>query len=134
MKYIFSALIVALFTTSPLTAQAETYVEFKPGVIRAALENGETVVVDYSADWCVTCRVQQRVVNLLRADNAAYDSKLTFVTVDWDMYARHDVTTDRRIPRRSTLIVLRGDEELGRVVAGTSREQIQALLDTGLAK
>lgn len=38
----------------------------------------------------------------------------------------------RSIPRRSTLIVLRGDEELGRIVAGTSEAQIKGLMDKGL--
>jgi hypothetical protein len=38
----------------------------------------------------------------------------------------------RGIPRRSTLIVLRGEDELGRIVAGTSESQIKGLMDKGL--
>ena len=37
------------------------------------------------------------------------------------------------IPRRSTLVVLKGDKELGRVVAETGRDKIKALMDTALA-
>ena len=61
-----------------------------------------------------------------------YDKALTFVAVDWDGYRDHDVTTSRNIPRRSTLLVLKGDQELGRIVAGTSTKEIKALLDKGL--
>ena len=57
---------------------------------------------------------------------------MTFVRVDWDSYGDQPVSTDRKIPRRSTLLVLRGDKELGRIVAGTSEADIKALLDKGL--
>ena len=42
-------------------------------------------------------------------------------------------TKSRNVPRRSTLILLRGEEELGRIVAGTNSDKIQALLELGLA-
>ncbi|MEM0944270.1 MAG: thioredoxin, partial [Pseudomonadota bacterium] len=51
---------------------------------------------------------------------------------DWDDFKGHSVTTSRGIPRRSTLLVLRGDQELGRIVAGTSQSQIKGLMDRGL--
>jgi hypothetical protein len=38
-----------------------------------------------------------------------------------------------KIPRRSTLVVLRGNQELGRIVAQTGRDEIKALMDTALA-
>jgi hypothetical protein len=57
----------------------------------------------------------------------------TFIRVDWDQWGRHEVTTSRSIPRRSTLLVLRGDAELGRIVAGTSEAQIKSLMDLGLS-
>jgi hypothetical protein len=36
------------------------------------------------------------------------------------------------VPRRSTLVVLKGDQEPGRIVAGTAREDIKALMDLAL--
>ena len=119
-------------TLLPATAFAEGFIDYTPGAIQSALAAGETVFVDYSAVWCSTCHVQERVINGLRDQNPAYDQAMTFIKVDWDNFGRHDVTTSRRIPRRSTLIVLRGDEELGRIIAGTAESQIQALMDRGL--
>lgn len=110
-----------------------SFVTYQTGVIEAALGRGETVLVDYSATWCGTCRRQERVIDELRAENLGYDAAMTFVRVDWDDFKSAPVTTSRGIPRRSTLLVLRGDQELGRIVAGTSKEQIKALLDLGLA-
>lgn len=66
------------------------------------------------------CKRQERVINALRAQDPAYDAAMTFVKVDWDEYGNQEVAVFRNIPRRSTLIVLRGEAELGRVVAGTS--------------
>ncbi|MFK7835717.1 MAG: thioredoxin family protein [Sulfitobacter sp.] len=116
----------------PAFANAAQFIDYTPGAIQTALDAGKTVLVDYSATWCGTCKRQARVINALRAADPVYDEKLTFIKVDWDTYKSHEVTIFREIPRRSTLIVLRGEEELGRVVAGTSESQIKALMDTGL--
>jgi hypothetical protein len=57
---------------------------------------------------------------------------ITFMLVDWDTYKNHEITSSRRIPRRSTLVLIKGDKELGRIVAGTSERDIRDLLDKGL--
>ena len=116
----------------PAAARAAQFVDYEPGLIQSALAEGRTVFVDFAADWCSTCKRQERVINALRADNPSYDQAMTFVRVDWDTYRSHDVTKSRGIPRRSTLLVLRGDQELGRLIAGTSESQIKALMDLGL--
>ena len=69
---------------------------------------------------------------MLRAKNPKYDQNLTFVRVDWDKYSSAEVSTARNIPRRSKLLVLKDDKELGRIVAGTGIDEIKALLDSGL--
>lgn len=53
---------------------------------------------------------------------------------DWDQWGKSEIVTEMRIPRRSTLVLLRGEEELARIVAGTAKEEIKALLDKGLEK
>ena len=120
------------FALAPVSAFADGFVEYTPGVIDVALAEGKTVFVDYSATWCGTCKRQARVINALRASDPTYDGAMTFVKVDWDTYKNEDVTVFRGIPRRSTLIVLRGEDELGRIVAGTSESQIKGLMDKGL--
>lgn len=116
----------------PMRAIAAGFIEYTPGVIETALAEGKTVFVDYGAVWCTTCKRQERVINALRDADPAYDAAMLFVKVDWDTYKNTDVTVARNIPRRSTLLVLRGEDELGRIVAGTSQSQIKALMDKGL--
>lgn len=120
----------ALF--APIAARADGFIDYVPGAIQEALDAGQTVFVDFSAVWCSTCARQERVINALRAENPAYDAAMTFIKVDWDTYARHEVATSRSIPRRSTLLVLRNDQELGRIVAGTATGAIKELMDRGL--
>ena len=130
-KRTFLAAAVAVAFT-PVAAFAADFVSYKPGLIKSSLKAGKTVLVDYSATWCSTCKRQARVIKALREENPAYDKSMTFIKVDWDTYKRKNVTTSRSIPRRSTLLVLRGGKELGRIVAGTSTSKIKALMDKGL--
>lgn len=110
-----------------------TNIDYTPGLVQQRLAAGETVFVDFFAPWCGTCRTQERHIEALRAENPAYDAAMTFIRVDWDTYGRGELAQRLQIPRRSTLVLLRGDQELGRIVAGTSRSDIQALMDLGLA-
>ncbi|MCH2077601.1 MAG: thioredoxin family protein [Rhodobacteraceae bacterium] len=127
----FFAITAAVALIAP-AASAENFVTYTPGLIEQKLAAGETVFVDFGAEWCSTCASQQRTINALRDENPAYDVAMTFVKVDWDDFGRAPVATSRNIPRRSTLLVLRGDDELGRIIAGTRRGQIKELMDLGL--
>jgi len=116
--------LMAIAATKPLT--------YKTGLVEQHLAAGKTVFVDFYTSWCSTCRAQGRAVEALRDENPAYDENIVFVKVDWDIHSGSAIAKKYKIPRRSTLMVLRGEDELGRIVAGTSRNAIKALMDTGL--
>lgn len=116
----------------PLSLKAES-IPYTPGLVDARLAAGETVFVDFYAPWCSTCRAQSRVIDRLKAENPAYEENITFVQVDWDTYKDEELSRRLEIPRRSTLVVLQGNMQLGRIVAGTAEADIQALLDAALA-
>lgn len=116
----------------PRMALASERVFYTPGLAEAAMDQGKTVFLDFWTNWCPTCAAQERVVAELRASDPAYDAAITFITVDWDAYGDAPISRDLRIPRRSTLVALKGREEIGRLVAGTSEEDIKALMDAAL--
>lgn len=116
----------------PLKAAAQM-IEYREGLVSQRLAAGETVFVDFSASWCSTCRTQGRAIEAVRAENPAYDREITFIKVDWDSHRRGRLVADLGIPRRSTLVVLKGNQELGRLVANTSKDAIKSLMDTALA-
>ena len=127
----FISVLTGLVLMSGMSFANESIV-YTPGLIKERLSAGETLFVDYSATWCSTCNRQEKILTKIRENNSAYDEKMTFVKIDWDTYKGHEVTSSRNIPRRSTLLVLRGNEEIGRIIAGTDPKEIEALLDKGL--
>ena len=130
-RRIFMGLAAAALIAPGFAVAGQT-INYTPGVVSAQLAKGKTVFVDFYTDWCSTCRSQGRTINALREANPAYDKAMVFVKVDWDVYAGSKIAKKYKIPRRSTLLVLKGDKELGRIVAGTSRKQIRALMDLGV--
>lgn len=128
----FLALSASL-TLLPLAAKAGEAVRYTPGSAEAAMDAGKIVLLDFWASWCSTCAAQERVLAELKAENPEYEQKIAFFVVDWDDYGKGELSRALNIPRRSTLVALKGREELGRIVAGTSKADIKALLDAAIA-
>lgn len=129
---LLSASVSLLPALTPVAAHA-ALLDYTPGLVEERLAAGDTVFLDFKASWCSTCAAQERVLEALKAANPAYDAAITFINVDWDQYAEDALTLRLNIPRRSTLVVLKGEAELGRIVAGTATDEIQALMDVALA-
>lgn len=124
--------IAASAITPAAFAMGKTTLDYKNGLVKKLLAEGKTVFIDYTTDWCSTCASQRRKMTQLRSENDAYDANITFVQVDYDKFGNRAIANDYKIPRRSTLLVLKGDAELGRIVAGTGLNEIKALMDTAL--
>lgn len=127
-NFILLSTVAAL---TPLGLSAKV-VDYSPGMAKDALAAGKTVFLDFSATWCGTCAAQDRVINALLDENPDYGANVTFIKVDWDNFGDGALSNALKIPRRSTLVVLKGDKELGRIVAGTARKDIKKLMDTAL--
>ncbi|MEM7753331.1 MAG: thioredoxin family protein [Pseudomonadota bacterium] len=125
----FLVTAVAAAAASPALAE-KTYA---PGLVEKELAAGKTVFVGFSADWCSTCRAQESKMRKLKAENPAYEANITFIRADWDRHGNGKLANRLNIPRRSTLVVLKGDQELGRVVASTRTDKIKELMDIALA-
>lgn len=121
----------ALLLASPLRADDRTF--YSPGLAEAAMDAGEVVILDFWASWCSTCAAQERVIARLMAENPDYASKVRFIVVDWDQYGEGELSRAVNIPRRSTLVALKGRKEIARIVAGTGKAEIKALFDAALA-
>jgi thioredoxin 1 len=128
-------LLIALFAFGALLlpARALEVTPYTPQVLAAAQASGEPFLLDFFATWCSTCKAQDRVIHELAAQDSAYDS-IHVIRVDWDEEERGALVRDLAIPRRSTLVVMEGTAELGRLVAATGKDQIAALLDLAVGR
>ncbi len=125
--------LAASLTLAPFAARAGDATLYTPGSAEAAMDAGKVVLLDFWASWCSTCAAQERVLAALKAENPAYEANIEFFVVDWDQYGKGELSKALNIPRRSTLVALKGREEIGRIVAGTGEAEIKALLDAALA-
>jgi len=81
-------------TPSPSVVNAETastqWAPFSPELVAKYRAQGRPVFVDFTASWCLSCQVNERVV-LSRADvqNRLKTSGVALVRADW---TRHDET------------------------------------------
>lgn len=113
--------------------RADERIVYTPGLAEAAMEAGEVVILDFRASWCSTCAAQGRVITQLMAENPDYGRRLRLFVVDWDEYGAGALSRALKVPRRSTLVALKGREEIGRIVAQTGKAEIKALFDAALA-
>lgn len=124
--------LTAAALAAPVAARASPNADYTPELLKSELAAGKTVFLDFFAPWCSTCAAQRRIIDGLKAENPAYEKSISFIVVDWDTWSDGDLVKQLNIPRRSTLVVLKGDKELGRIVAGTAKSEIKALMDLGL--
>ena len=105
--------------STPFTAEA----------FAAAQAAGQPILVDISATWCPTCRRQSDVIGQI-LDRGEF-ADLVILKLDWDEQRR--LARSFGAIRQSTLVVFRGDDEVGRAIAITSEHDIQSLLSQAYA-
>ena len=122
----------AAATLAPVMAKAMGSTAYTPGLVDKELAAGKTVFVDFTTTWCTTCAAQKRAMAELIEENPAYAEAITFITVDFDDYRDDELTRRLGVNHRSTLIVLKGDEVLGRNDSDPRKASIKVLMDTAL--
>lgn len=104
------------------------FIDFTGSELDSLVASGKPYLIDFHASWCTTCAAQQRVLDALQGESAAYRA-IPILRVDWDTYGNGALAREMAIPRRSTLVLMRGTSELGRLVAETRKDRISTLLD-----
>lgn len=131
-RTLLAAMAAAALALPGSPALAGETLPYSEGLVEDLLAEGRTVFVSFGADWCSTCRVQERIIDRYRAATPEIEELVTFVHVDWDTQSSSDVVIWYDIPRRSTLLALHGDDEIGRIIADTRPSSINGLLERTL--
>lgn len=87
----------------------------------------EPVALHFHADWCPTCRAQDKALETLKADPAL---KLTVLSVDYDKET--ELKKQLNVRSQSTFLVYRGKMEKARQIGETSPEAIRKTLASAL--
>lgn len=127
MNKIFKTLLLMAAFSFPLFAHAvgDPYTQQKLDALNKA---GQPALVFVHADWCPTCRAQDKILGELLPGNEF--KGITTLRVDFD--AQQDVVKSFGVRYQSTLIVFKGGKEVARVTGETDREKIAALLRKAL--
>lgn len=120
---------LALFSTLLLgsLAQALTVEPYSAEALAKLQAATKPVALHFHADWCPTCRAQDKTLEALKADTSL---NVTVLTVNYDKES--DLKKQLHIQTQSTFIVYRGTVEKTRVIGETSQAAISTALRTAL--
>lgn len=117
-------LLAGIAAVLPAFAAAAEHHAYTPEAFAAARKAGRPILVEITAPWCPTCRAQKPILARLTAAPQFRD--LQVFEVDFDSQKEAVRALGARM--QSTLIVFRGDTELGRSVGDTDAGSIGSLL------
>ncbi len=111
-------------------ATATQALEIKPytgAALSDAQKAGKPVALHFHADWCPTCKAQEKSLAALKAESGL-DVLLLVANYDTEKALKSRF----KVRSQSTLVVLHGDQERARLVGDTSADAIRTALKSGL--
>jgi suppressor for copper-sensitivity B len=80
-------LINVLITVSTQPTLDDGWTNFDEALIKPAVEEGKTVVVDITADWCLTCKANKRlVIDQQDVEEALSGPNILRLQADWTQH------------------------------------------------
>ena len=98
---------------------------YAPETLATKQKAGESVTLHFHADWCPTCRAQEKVFNGWKGD-ASVPGTLLIVNYDKERELKRQLG----VRTQSTVIAYKGAKETGRLAGDTDPKALRALLDS----
>jgi thiol-disulfide isomerase/thioredoxin len=131
MRFFRSALRATVFNVGVFLSSHGLAADLQPfsqSVYDAAKASGKTVVVEFHAKWCPSCKKQQPALEAVLKQKEF--AEVVALTADYDKEA--DLKKATGVKKQTTLVVFKGDKEVSRVVGLTDEGSIRSLLAKGL--
>ncbi len=116
--------VVTLAGSFAAHAATNDPMDFNEAAFDKAQKLGEPILIDVYATWCDVCKRQIAILDKLR-QTSKYSSLVTF-KINYD--TQKDLMRKFKTTVQSTLILYRGETEVGRSVGETQPEWIDDLL------
>lgn len=124
MKAIVTLAAIALSAAFNL-ALALDIQPYAAETLAAKQKAGEAVALHFHADWCPTCRAQDKVFNGWKGD-ASVPGTLLIVNYDKERELKRQLG----VRTQSTVIAYKGAKETGRLAGDTDPKALRAVLDS----
>ncbi len=118
--------------TLPITATAYSPLQYGPASWGDVRANNDRLVLNFRAAWSLTCQIKADLLANILTSSPQYRA-LTFVDVDWDTFGPSQWTERLGVQRNSTLIAMKDEKEIARLVNEPYERALRRLLDTALA-
>jgi len=128
MKQITKLLVFATALLFPLFAQAWVGEPYTQGKLDSVNTAGKPALVFIYADWCPTCKAEEKILSKLLPTNEF--KGITTLRVNFDN--QKQVVKAFGAMYQSTLIVFKGGKEVARMTGETDQDRIAALLRKAL--
>ena len=126
-RKLMTLVFLVLLTASGL-ARALDIQPYTAAALQRAQAAGKPVAVHFHADWCPTCKAQEKAFDSLRGDPQLKD--VTVLVANYDV--ERDLKQAMNVRSQSVVVVFRGSKETTRIGGETKPGKIKAALATAL--
>ena len=116
------ALLLALNASLALALDVQPY---SAKTLAELQQAGKPVALHFHADWCPTCRAQEKVFNGWKGDAAVPG---TLLVANYD--SERELKKQYGVRSQSTVIVFKGSKETARLGGETDAAKLRAALQT----
>lgn len=124
---LFKSLTMAALLAAATLAQALEIKPYSDAALAAAQGAGKPVAVHFHAEWCPTCKQQEKALGSLTSEPGL---DLTVLVADYDK--EKDLRKRLNVRSQSVFVVFRGAQEKGRINGDTKPERIRDGLKAAL--
>lgn len=124
---ILRIVLAALAFTLSFGAAALEIRPYSAAALQAAQQAGQPVALHFHADWCPTCRSQEKTFQSFKGDAKL---PMTLLVVNYDQ--ERELKRALKVRAQSTLVVYRGAQETRRSGGETDAAALRATLASAL--
>jgi thioredoxin-like negative regulator of GroEL len=122
--HVFRALLAVCLLSLSSWASALTVKPYSAAELAQLQQAGKPVAVHFHADWCSTCKAQERSIETLRSD--AQIGEVTLLVADYDN--EKELRRSLKVRSQSVMVVFKGTQEVARLNGQTRPEDIKGVL------